>query len=94
MIRRRILQKKLRPYVSGQRASLQSMDHVALGVIPKSRPNSGYWNPALEEEEIVSVHPCGCRHLFTLIVSSLVWMISMSTLMYPQGSNLAFAKCY
>ena len=55
MIRRRILQKKLRPYVSGQRASLQSMDHVALGVIPKSRPNSGYWNPALEEEEIVSV---------------------------------------
>ena len=55
MIRRRILQKKLRPYVSGQRASLQSMDHVALGVIPKSRPDSGYWNPALEEEEIVSV---------------------------------------
>ena len=54
MIRRRILQKKLRPFVVGQRASLQSMDHVALGVIPKSRPDSGYWNPALEQEEIVS----------------------------------------
>ena len=57
LIRRRILQKKaLRPVVFGQRASLQSLDHVALGVIPKSRPNSGYWNPALEQEEIVS--PC------------------------------------
>lgn len=47
LIHRRIKTKRKQPFV-GQRASLQSMDHVALGVIPKSRPNSGYWNPALD----------------------------------------------
>lgn len=36
---------------TGHRASLQSMDHVALGVIPKYRPSSGYWNPALDHTD-------------------------------------------
>ena len=34
---------------------MRSLDHVALGVIPKSRPSSGYWNPALSDlDDIVS----------------------------------------
>ncbi|KAL4227547.1 hypothetical protein ACF0H5_012990 [Mactra antiquata] len=34
---------------SSARSSIRSMDHVALGVIPKSRIDSGYWNPALDD---------------------------------------------
>ena len=84
MIRRRILQKKLRPYVSGQRASLQSMDHVALGVIPKSRPNSGYWNPALEEEEIVSV----VTGIFQFL-KPLLWLEQMTDLVGQVSIHLS-----
>ncbi|XP_053405039.1 uncharacterized protein LOC123522941 [Mercenaria mercenaria] len=49
LIHRRVKAKRKQRQFVGQRASLQSMDHVALGVIPKSRPNSGYWNPALDD---------------------------------------------
>ncbi|XP_033750114.1 uncharacterized protein LOC117334543 [Pecten maximus] len=29
-------------------SNVPSMDSIALGVVPKSRPNSGFWNPGLE----------------------------------------------
>lgn len=48
LIHRRIKAKRKQRALLGHRASLQSMGHVALGVIPKSRPGSGYWNPALD----------------------------------------------
>ena len=49
LIHRRVKAKRKQRQFIGHRASLQSMDHVALGVIPKSRPSSGYWNPALDD---------------------------------------------
>lgn len=34
--------------------STRSLDSIALGVVPKSRPHSGFWNPGLEQEEQVT----------------------------------------
>ncbi|XP_052279616.1 mucin-4-like isoform X2 [Dreissena polymorpha] len=48
LLHRRVKAKKARFFVS-QQPSIHSLDHVALGAIPKSRPGSGYWNPALAD---------------------------------------------
>ncbi|KAK3593777.1 hypothetical protein CHS0354_014316 [Potamilus streckersoni] len=50
LVYRRNGAKKMRPHMLS-RPSIRSIDSVALGVLPKSRPNSGYWNPALEQNE-------------------------------------------
>ena len=50
LLHRRVKAKKQRFFI-GHRASFQSMDHVALGVIPKYRPGSGYFNPALDNTD-------------------------------------------
>ncbi|KAL3867101.1 hypothetical protein ACJMK2_044332 [Sinanodonta woodiana] len=50
LVYRRNGAKKMHPHMLS-RSSVRSMDSVALGVLPKSRPNSGYWNPALEQNE-------------------------------------------
>ncbi|XP_052792917.1 uncharacterized protein LOC128226869 isoform X1 [Mya arenaria] len=51
LLYRRVKAKKKQRVFFRQQASIQSMDHVALGVIPKSRPGSGYWNPGLDDHK-------------------------------------------
>ena len=47
----------MQPYFLGggstaSRLSMRSMDSIALGVVPKSRPHSGFWNHGLELDDV------------------------------------------
>lgn len=49
IIHRRQSGKRMKPYPGRSGLSnVPSMDSIALGVVPKSRPHSGFWNPGLE----------------------------------------------
>ncbi|OWF52300.1 receptor-type tyrosine-protein phosphatase F-like [Mizuhopecten yessoensis] len=49
IIHRRQSGKRMKSFNGGSGISnVPSMDSIALGVVPKSRPSSGFWNPGLE----------------------------------------------